>query len=123
MSYPVKYRERVIEYRQEGHTLAETSQVFKAAISTIRKWEKQIKETGNLTPKVPERIFKKIDPTKLKAYVTHHPDAYQKEIAREFCCARSAVQKALKRLKITRKKRLRTTKSKIMTRSQHTNMK
>ncbi len=44
MSYPVKYRERVIEYRQEGHTLEETSKVFKIAISTIRKWEKQKKK-------------------------------------------------------------------------------
>lgn len=123
MSYPVKYRERVIEYRQEGHTLEETSKVFKAAISTIRKWENQLKETGNLTPKVPERSFKKIDPSKLKEYVTQHPDAYQKEIAKEFGCTRSAVQKALKRLKITRKKRLLTTKSRIMTRLQHTNMK
>jgi len=104
MSYPVKYREHVLEYRQEGHTLKETSKVFKAAISTIRKWERQIKETGNLTPKTPKRSFKKIDPCKLKAYVAQHPDAYQKEIAREFGCAQSAIQKALKRLKITRKK-------------------
>ncbi len=104
MSYPVKYRERVIEYRQEGHTLEETKKAFKAAFSTIRTWEKQFKETGNLTPKVPERSFKKIDPVKLKAYVAEHPDAYQKEIAKEFGCARSAVQKALKRLKITWKK-------------------
>jgi len=47
MSYPVKYRERIIEYQKEGHTLEETSRVFKAVISTIRKWENQIKETGN----------------------------------------------------------------------------
>ncbi len=123
MSYPVKYRERVIGYRQEGHTLEETSKVFKVAISTIRKWEKQIQETGNLTPKVPKRSFKKIDPARLQAYVAQHPDAYQKEIAMEFGCALSAVQKALKRLKITRKKRLHATRSRITTRLQHTNMK
>ncbi len=123
MSYPVKYRERVIEYRQEGHTLEKTSKVFKIAISTIRKWEKQKKETGNLTPKVPKRTFKKIDPARLQAYVAQHPDAYQKEIAMEFGCALSAVQKALKRLKITRKKRLHATRSRITTKLQHTNMK
>lgn len=123
MSYPVKYRERVIEYRQEGHTLEETSKVFKVAISTIRKWENQLKERGNLTPKVPKRSFKKIDPSKLKEYVAQHPDANQREIAREFGCALSAVQKALKRLKITRKKRLRNTRSRTTTRLQHTNTK
>ena len=104
MSYPEKYRERTIEYRQEGHTLEETSKTFKVAVSTIRKWEKQWKEKGDLTPKVPTRPWKKIDPEKLRTYVGEHPDAYQEEIAEEFHCCQSAVQKALKREKITRKK-------------------
>ncbi len=123
MSYPVKYRKRVLEYREEGHTLEETSKVFKAAISTIRKWEKQMRETGDLTPKVPERSFKKIDPSKLRAYVARRPDACQKEIAMDFGCSKSAVQKALKRLGITRKKRPRTTRNRTMTKSRHTNTK
>ena len=59
MSYPVKYRERTIEYRQE-HTLEETSRTFKVSISTIRKWEKQLKEKGDLKAKVANRSFKKI---------------------------------------------------------------
>ncbi len=116
MSYPVKYRERVIEYRREGHTLEETSRIFKAAVSTIRKWEKQVNETGDLTPKVPKRSFKKIDPSKLRAYVAERPDAYQREIARAFGCSRAAVQKALKRLGITRKKRRPTTRNRTTTR-------
>ena len=48
MSYTKKYRERTIEYRQAGHTLEETHQVFKVARSTIQTWEKQLKETGDL---------------------------------------------------------------------------
>ncbi len=104
MSYPVKYRERTIEYRQEGHTLEETSKVFKVAVSTIREWAKRLKEKGNLAPDTPERSFKKIDPEKLKAYLAEHPDAYQWEIAKEFGCVQSAVGQALKRLNITRKK-------------------
>ncbi len=123
MSYPVKYRELALEYRREGHTLEETSKVFKAAISTIRKWERQLKETGDLTPKAPQRSFKKIDPSKLRAYVAQHPDAYQREIAMDFGCSKSAVQKALKRLKITRKKRPRTTRSRTMIKSRHTSTK
>ncbi len=111
MSYPVKYRERTIEYRQEGHTLEETSKVFKVTIATIREWEKRLKEKGNLEPDIPERSFKKIDPEKLKAYLAEHPDAYQREMAKEFGCAESAIRKALKRLGITRKKRLRATRS------------
>ncbi len=105
MSYPEEYRKRTIEYRQEGHTLEETKEIFRVSISTIRTWEKQSREKGNLKPKIPERSFKKIEPEKLKRYVNEHPDAYQNEIAKEFKCTPEAVRKALKRLKITRKKR------------------
>ena len=104
VSYPEKYRQRALEYRQEGHTLEQTHQAFKAAVWTIRKWEKQLKEEGTLRNREIKRPFKKIDPEKLKKYVSEHPDAYLKEIAQNFNCMESAIRKALKRLKITRKK-------------------
>ena len=111
MSYPTKYRERTIEYRKAGHTLEETHQTFKVSISTIRKWEKQWKEEGNLEKKPLHRSYKKVNPERLKAYVAEHPDAYQKEIAEEFGCSPTAIYLAMKRLKITRKKRQRGTES------------
>ncbi|RKJ60708.1 hypothetical protein D7Y09_17060 [bacterium 1XD42-1] len=40
-----------MEYGQDGHTLEETHQIFKVSIATIRKWEKQWKETGDLGKK------------------------------------------------------------------------
>ncbi len=107
MSYPTKYREPTIEYRKAGHTLEETRQIFKVSISTIRKWEKQWKEEGNLEKKPLHRSYKKVNPEKLKTYVAEHPDAYQKEIAGEFGCSPTAIYLAMKRLKITRKKRRR----------------
>ena len=58
MSYSKKYRERTIEYRQDGHTLEETHQIFKVSIATIRKWEKQWKETGDLGKKAASGISK-----------------------------------------------------------------
>ena len=105
MSYPTKYRERTIEYRQEGHTLEETKQVYHVSISTIRDWEKQLQEEGHLEKKPVERSFRKIDPEKLRSYVAEHPDAYQSEMAKEFRCSESGIRDALKRLGITRKKR------------------
>ena len=69
MSYSKDYRERTIEYRKEGHTLEETHQVFKVSRSTIQKWEKQLKETGDLGKKELHRDFRKIDPEKLRTYV------------------------------------------------------
>ena len=73
MSYSKKYRERTIEYRQSGHTLEETHQIFKVSRSTIQEWEKHLKETGDLEKKELHRGFRKIDPEKLKAYVAEHP--------------------------------------------------
>lgn len=50
------------------------------------------------------RSYKKIDPERLRVYVTEHPDSYQEEIAEEFGCSVAAICLAMKRLKSTRKK-------------------
>ena len=113
MSYSKDYRERTIEYRQAGHSLEATHEVFKVSRSTIQKWEKQLKETGDLGKKELHRGFRKIDPEKLKAYVGEHPDAYQSEMAEAFGCSESGIRDALKRHKITRKKRQQAIKSRI----------
>ena len=105
MSYSEDYRKRTIEYREEGHTLEKTQEVFKVSISTIRTWENQWKEKGTLAPAPVVRRYKKIEPQRLKTYVQEHPDAYPKEIALEFNCCETAVRKAFERLGITRKKR------------------
>ena len=107
MSYPVIYRKRVIEYRKEGHTLEETGKTFKIAVSTIQRWEKQLKEKGDLENKPLNRPFKKINPEKLKEYI--------KETAEVFNCSTTAVIKAFKRLGITRKKRQHIIKNKTRT--------
>ena len=112
MSYDRKYRQRTIEYRQEGHTLEQTSRVFKVSVSTIRDWEKLRQETGDFGKRALKRSFKKIDPVRLESYVAQNPDAYLSEIAEVFFCGESAVRKALKKLGITRKKRRTVTESK-----------
>ena len=114
MSYPEKYRQRTLEYRQEGHTLEQTHKVFNVAIITIRKWEKQLKEEGTLKKHKVIRPFKKINPVELEKYVSEHSDAYLKEIAQNFNCTEGAIRKALKRLKITRKKRPRVITNKTL---------
>ncbi len=116
MSYSKDYRKRTIGYREEGHTLEETHKVFHVAIGTIRAWEKQWKEKGTLEPVRIVRTYKKINPEKLRAYVQEHPDAYPKEIAKEFGCCETAIRKAFGRLGITRKKRRYITESKIQRR-------
>ena len=104
MAYSEDYRKRVIEYRTEGHTLMETSKVFKVAIITIRQWENKLKEEGTLKKKPVKRSFRKLDPEKLKAYFALHPDAYLREAAEEFGCCETTITYACRKLKITRKK-------------------
>jgi len=51
MRYPEIYRKRVIEYRQAGHTLKETHEIFQVSIGAIQKWEKRLAETGEIKNK------------------------------------------------------------------------
>ena len=91
-------------YLSDGHSYRETAAVFKVSTFTLQAWKSQLKETGTLAPKKRKETWRKIDPDKLRKYVEEHPDAYQHEIATAFGVRLYAIQKALKRLKITRKK-------------------
>ena len=101
-------------YRLDGHTYAETAKIFRASVSAIRVWVQKYQETGDLSDKPLNRGFKKIDPDKLRTYVKEHPDDTQQEIADAFGCTNQAVSKALKRLKITRKKKRFATRRKTL---------
>ena len=104
MSYDIDLRRRAIDYWDSGHSKAETAAVFKVGTTTLQRWKSQLKETGTMTPKKRRETWRKIDPEKLCKYVEENPDAYQYEIAAAFEVRLYAIQKALKRLKITRKK-------------------
>ena len=93
-----------MEYWNDGHSKAETAAVFKVSHFTLQLWKSQLKETGELGAKKRCETWRKIDPDRLKAYLKEHPDSYLKEIAEEFSCSEVAIFKALKRLKISRKK-------------------
>jgi transposase len=104
MSYDIELRRRAIAYWDDGHTKKETAAVFQVSHFTLQMWKSQLKETGTLEPKKRKSSWRKIDPVKLEEFLKQHPDAYLKEIAKEFGCTDVAVLKALRRLKISRKK-------------------
>ena len=105
MSYDIKFKQRVIEYRKEGHTFKETCKVFKISETTLIRWINKEKEGTLGEVKIRDRKPKKIHPEKLVEYIKINPDAYLSEIADDFNCSTTAVLKALKKLNITRKKR------------------
>jgi len=104
MSYDKELRRRAMEYWNDGHNKYETAAVFKVGTTTLQRWKSQLNETGELSPKKRVGKWRKIDPAKLLKYIEEHPDAYQYEIAAAFGVRLFAIQRALKRLKITRKK-------------------
>ena len=104
MGYDIKYRQAVMNYIDEGHTDKETAATFKVSTFTIWKWKSKLKESGTLEAKKRENKWRKIDPEKLQKYIDENPDAYQREMAEAFGVCLSSIQKALQRLKITRKK-------------------
>ena len=104
MGYDIKYRLRAIEYWGEGNSKRKTAEGFKVSTTTLQKWKSTLKETGTLEKKKRKETWRKIEPEKLRQNLEANPDAYLREIAAEFGCTVHAVEKALARLKITRKK-------------------
>lgn len=113
MAYSVDLRMKAVKrYLESGDSFAQTGKIFDVGATTVRSWVVQYEETGDLSNKPLSRKPKKLDPDKLRAYVKDHSDDTQQEIAEAFGCTNQAVSKALKRLKITRKKKRFATKSK-----------
>jgi len=105
MAYSVDFRRRAIEYMDAGHSGKELYEAFKIYPSAIARWRKLFEETGSLETQYNETRVGKIDLTKLQKAIEERPDAYLWELAIEFNCTKQAIFYALKRLKITLKKR------------------
>jgi len=104
MAYDIKFREKVLSYIDKGYTVEEAHKVYEIGTTTIKRWRKLRKETGSLQDAPKEKWHKKIDPDKLTVYYEENPDSYLSEAAEHFACTTTAIFKARKRLKITRKK-------------------
>jgi transposase len=105
MAYSRDYREAAIEFKLKGHTFSELKDVFKITSQTYYNWLELRNETGSLEARRAETRRRKIDPERLKQAVKEKPDAYLRELAELFNCKPQSVFYALKRNKITYKKR------------------
>jgi transposase len=105
MAYSVDLRERVIAYLEAGHTQEETSIIFKVGTTTINRWLSLLSETGSLEKRPLVRTAPKFDSEKLNTYIEENPNAVLKDIAAHFGGTISGADTALKREKITYKKR------------------
>jgi transposase len=112
-AYSVDLRERVLDYLKQRNNKKAASEIFKVGIATIYRWVRQKKEKGHVEPHRREYSYKKLDDSILEQYVKEHPDRFLIEIAEHFSVTEQAIFYALKRLKITRKKRRFSTKNEM----------
>lgn len=114
-AYSTDLREKVLEYLKRNDDKKKASHLFGVDRSTIYRWIKRKNEQGTLEPVCREYTYRKIDYEQLKKYVQEHPDAFLFEIAENFSVTLQAVFYALKKLKITLKKRRHCIEKKMKT--------
>ena len=83
----------------------ETCQGFEISATALHKWEKRCKQTGSLANKVLNRKHKKIQGAKPLKDVEQYPVDFNYERSQRFTCSAQAIRLALKKVKITHKKR------------------
>ena len=105
MAYSKDYRQMILSKLTEGDSIRQLAEEYQISTNTIQRWKKY-----------PERkrrksIPTKIDDDKLRADIEAHPDDYQYERAHRFNCTQRGIGIALKRIGITQKKELNSSKS------------
>ena len=105
MAYGEDFRKRAMVMLAEGKSAAAVCRLLGVGYVTLHRWKKRHAE-GQLAAEYPKRRKAyKINEEALKSYVAAQPDAYVEEIATAIGSRPGTVSSALKRLKITRKKK------------------
>ena len=106
MTYSIDFRKQVLRSIKEGMTIRETANFYQLSTSSIHSWQQSLvpKTTRNKAPT-------KISNEALLKDVKQYPDDYMYERAQRLGCSKSGIESALKRLGISQKKDLRTSKS------------
>lgn len=105
MTYPVSFRKKVLSVKRDNNlTYEATAKRFAISKNSIVLWNR------NIEPKATKnRPSLKLDLKLLEKDVKDNPDSYQHERADKFEVSKSCIQSALKKLKLSHKKRLSST--------------
>ena len=108
MTYSIDFRKKVLQMRKEkGLSILETGELFKISPTSIVKWNKTI------VPKVGrKKPATKIDMEALAKDIKENPDSYHYERAVRLGVGIITVGYALKRLQVTYKKNVESSKGK-----------
>jgi len=106
MTYSIDLRERVVSYVRGGGRKTSAVKLFGVGRDTIYRWL----STEDLRPKAYERKkARKLDLEALRRHVVAHPQMMAKDRASHFGVHPTSIIRALRRLRITRKKLKRDT--------------
>ena len=110
MTYSVDLRKKVVGFVHEGGSQAEAARRFDVSLWCVRNWlaRKDLRPEQKGVPRQ-----RKLDRDPLRARVRDHLDATLQEYAVFYGVDRSVIGKALKCMKITRKKRPSNTQNAI----------
>ena len=112
MSYSSDFRKCVLDFVAKGGSKAEASRRFGISRGIIYKW---LVAPDPLTAQKPgPQGSRTLDYPALQQHVADFPEAPQQERAAHFGVSRHGIWYALKKLNITRKKRPRLTKSRVL---------
>ena len=101
MTYSTCFRKKVLSYKNKHNlSIRETAKHFEIAVNSVVRW--QIKPEPSKTKARPSI---KIPGDELRKDVEDRPDDFLYERAKRFGVTAAAVHLALKRLKLSRKKR------------------
>lgn len=111
MTYSLDFREQVLRHIDNGSTIEAVSRLFSVGTTTIKNWKRLRAQTGKLEGSGRPSNPYKINSDALKSYIKERPDAFLNEIAAHFGVTAPAIHTAMKRMKITRKKRAHSIKN------------
>ena len=104
--YSLDFRIQVLSMLSQCKSVSETCRLYGISRDTLYRWLRLQSQHG--TPQDPpsKKYYRKLDPVKLEEYVLSNQHMMLKDYARHFGVSSSAIGDALRRLGITRKKRL-----------------
>jgi transposase len=101
MAYGLDLRQKVIDYIENGGRVSKGAQVFGIGRASIYRWLER-KELAATKVKYRQRS---LDIRELSKDIQENPEARLKQRAEKFGVSATAIFKALKKMKITRKKK------------------
>ena len=102
MTYSIDFRRKVLEIKErDDMTFEKVASRFGVSKSSVSRWMKRLEPCRNRN-----KPATKIDMGLLERDIELYPDSYQYERAKRFGCSQRGIGEALKRLKISRKKKL-----------------